>query len=107
MCVLKHVFQGNYTDHLSAVTSAWPPELNVFPHFAHFRHGLCQSFPREDTFSAKTKKDEARFKHRSSHAPNPIHRDSTLDLLSLCSGLALSVQTSNPIYMIKYRLYMK
>lgn len=33
-------------------TSAWPPEVSVFPHFSHFRQGRCQSFPREVTRSA-------------------------------------------------------
>lgn len=32
--------------------SEWPPEVNVFPHFSHFRQGRCQSFPREVTRSA-------------------------------------------------------
>lgn len=36
----------------SPLTSAWPPAFKVFLHFSHFRHGRCQSFPREVTFSA-------------------------------------------------------
>lgn len=34
------------------LTSAWPPEVSVFPHFSHFRQGRCQSFPRDVTRSA-------------------------------------------------------
>lgn len=33
-------------------TSAWPPDVRVFPHFSHFKQGRCQSFPREVTRSA-------------------------------------------------------
>lgn len=33
-------------------TSAWLPEVSVFPHFSHFRQGRCQSLPSEVTRSA-------------------------------------------------------
>ena len=33
-------------------TSAWPPGFNVLLQRSHFRQNLCQSFPKDDTFSA-------------------------------------------------------
>lgn len=40
------------------LTSAWPPELRVLLHFSHLKQGLCQSLPREVTFSAETQTNE-------------------------------------------------
>lgn len=33
-------------------TSAWPPGFSVLLQRSHFRQNLCQSFPKDDTFSA-------------------------------------------------------
>lgn len=34
------------------LTSAWPPAFRSLLQRSHLRHILCQSFPRDDTFSA-------------------------------------------------------
>ena len=59
-------------------TSAWPPEVSVFPHFSHFRHGRCQSFPRDVTRSAADKQAPVRHwsgdrehTHPPAHPPSP------------------------------------
>lgn len=70
-------------------TSECEPADRVLLHFSHFRHGLCQSFPREVTLSAeglwgsghvsKREKDRG-FEHkphhheRHMHSPTLIHR---------------------------------
>lgn len=56
-------------------TSAWPPEVSVFPHFSHFRQGRCQSFPRDVTLSAaevhKAPHETLLCRHRA-HPPTHI-----------------------------------
>ena len=42
-----------------ALTSACEPADRVLLHFAHLRHGRCQSFPSEVTFSARKKIEQA------------------------------------------------
>lgn len=37
---------------LAALTSACPPGVRVLLQRSHLRQNLCQSLPREDTFSA-------------------------------------------------------
>lgn len=44
---------------LTRRTSAWPPGFSVLLQRSHFRQNLCQSFPKDDTFSAaKEEKEE-------------------------------------------------
>lgn len=40
------------------LTSAWPPGFNVLLQRSHFRQNLCQSFPKDDTFSAAEEEEE-------------------------------------------------
>lgn len=43
---MKHIHSSH------PVTSAWPPGFRVLLQRSHFRQNLCQSFPKDDTFSA-------------------------------------------------------
>jgi hypothetical protein len=54
----------------SILTSAWLPEDNVFLHFSHLRHGLCQSFPKDVTFSAINKNTGNKFKTKKYNEKN-------------------------------------
>jgi len=40
---------------ISKLTSACDPAAKVLLHFLHFKQPLCQSLPREETFSAENK----------------------------------------------------
>ena len=42
-------------DKKKMLTSAWLPEESVLLHFWHFKQGLCQSLPSDDTFSAENR----------------------------------------------------
>lgn len=45
-------------DTLTRPTSAWPPGFSVLLQRSHFRQNLCQSFPKDDTFSAAKEEEE-------------------------------------------------
>lgn len=45
-------------DTLTRRTSAWPPGFSVLLQRSHFRQNLCQSFPKDDTFSAAKEEEE-------------------------------------------------
>lgn len=58
-------------------TSAWPPDVSVFPHFSHFKQGRCQSFPREVTRSAAEAQTVPHTQYKTllwgHRAPPPTH----------------------------------
>lgn len=54
----------------SALTSACPPGVSVFPQRSQRRHGRCQSLPRDVTFSAG-KGERAMVMPRPWRAPPP------------------------------------
>ncbi len=87
-------FSGIYGEETRPQTSACEPGVSVLLHFAHLRHGRCQSFPMEVTFSAEMRKGKINKKSTS----DGVHKDAigwqmgnSWEKPEMCSASALRI----------------
>ncbi len=75
-----------------SLTSAWLPGARVLLHLSQRRQGLCQSLPRELTFSAETQRKHRHFcKHQA-----------TSGNANVCPGTAEHTSSSTSPYLVNF-----